>query len=74
MNRCTDYFESFYYISTRCSHIYMKNSAFVSSGNDYLPLHCLQLVCCQSHVIYLPGYQNEHIGCSESILVHKGFN
>ena len=31
-------------------------------------------MCCQSHVVYLPGYQNEHVGCSESILVHEGFN
>jgi len=30
-------------------------------------------VCRQCHVVYLPGYQNEHIGCSESILVHKRF-
>ena len=40
MNRCTYYFVSFYNISTRFSHIYMKNGEFDSSGNDYLPLHC----------------------------------
>ena len=41
MKICTDYFVSFYNILTRFSHIYMKNGEFVSSGNDYLLLHCL---------------------------------
>jgi len=43
MKRCTDYFVSFNNISTSFSHFHMKNGEFVSSGNNYLPLHCLLL-------------------------------
>jgi len=68
------FFGIIYNIWTSFSHFYKRRS--VLNGNDYLHLQRCLLPCAVkvTWYTYLPGYQNEYIGCSESVLVHECFH